>query len=319
MKYTKQYTSAASDWSHLPVGTEFRIEGIDRHFVIDDYGSALVGRKTVDLYFPSKREMWRWGLRHVNIIITKMGDFEKSRRILAARRGWRHCRAMLVSIDKKANRISPDLIKPKMMGFVVAGLQSGPKIKGGERLLSRKNGTRSSKVVPVDEPEVIRYFGPELSPENNLIQFAAAAPLPPPRRDSFFESRMHTIAPIVPLQHVPLNKRIELAPASPAALRKREAFKRAVLGDIFLSVVIPDPIERVIEPKSNVFRARKRPRFRRPGQRAQVAANQSFALAPSNIPTSASPEFFEPLITDPIASRIISGGNDSLFSETRLI
>ena len=99
LQYTGDYTSAASDWSHLPVGTKFKIEGIDKIFIIDDYGSALVGRETVDLYYPTRRGMNNWGLRHVDIEILEFGDYEKSREILTERRGWRHCRKMLASIN----------------------------------------------------------------------------------------------------------------------------------------------------------------------------------------------------------------------------
>ena len=102
LRYSKAYTSAASDWSRYPVGTEFRIKGIDRHYVIDDYGSALVGKDTIDLYFPSKSAMNKWGAKHVDIVITKHGDFERSKEILSQRTGWKHCRKMHASIEENA-------------------------------------------------------------------------------------------------------------------------------------------------------------------------------------------------------------------------
>ncbi|MDB6004330.1 MAG: 3d domain, partial [Prosthecobacter sp.] len=46
--------SAAADWSVYPVGTQFKIEGESYVYQVDDYGSALVGTKTIDLYRPSK-------------------------------------------------------------------------------------------------------------------------------------------------------------------------------------------------------------------------------------------------------------------------
>lgn len=91
--------SAASDWSFMPVGTEFRIKGLPNLFVIDDYGSALVGKKTIDLYFPTKKLMRAWGTRHVEIEIVKMGSFEKSREILTPRRQYAHIRKMLVGLN----------------------------------------------------------------------------------------------------------------------------------------------------------------------------------------------------------------------------
>ena len=35
--------SAASDWSRFPLGTRFRIVATNEEYVIDDYGSALIG------------------------------------------------------------------------------------------------------------------------------------------------------------------------------------------------------------------------------------------------------------------------------------
>lgn len=106
LRSSREYTSAAADWSRFPVGTEFRIAGINRHFVIDDYGWALTGKDTIDLYFTSKKEMNRWGARHVDIIITKYGDYEKSKRILAHRTKWSHCRRMLADIKKNQENYS---------------------------------------------------------------------------------------------------------------------------------------------------------------------------------------------------------------------
>lgn len=108
LKYSQNYTSAASDWSRYPVGTEFRISGLDRQFVIDDYGRALVGKDTIDLYFPSKTEMNRWGVKNVDIIITKYGDFEKSRQILSQRVHHEHCLQMLTNIDANFSDGKPE-------------------------------------------------------------------------------------------------------------------------------------------------------------------------------------------------------------------
>jgi 3D (Asp-Asp-Asp) domain-containing protein len=108
LKYSQTYTSAASDWSRYPVGTEFRIKGLNRHFVIDDYGRALVGKDTIDLYFPSKSEMNRWGVKNVDIIITKYGDFEKSRKILSQRVHYEHCLEMLTGINANFREGEPE-------------------------------------------------------------------------------------------------------------------------------------------------------------------------------------------------------------------
>lgn len=77
--------SAAADWSVYPVGTVFKIQGDNHMYEIDDYGSALVGTNTIDLYKPSKAEMNEWGARHVNIEVLKWGSFSKSIAIMKER------------------------------------------------------------------------------------------------------------------------------------------------------------------------------------------------------------------------------------------
>lgn len=90
--------SAAADWSVFPVGTIFQIEGSSYIYQVDDYGSALVGTNTIDLYKPSKTEMNQWGVRNVNIRILRWGSFSKSLSILKPRTHWGH-------VDKMADRI----------------------------------------------------------------------------------------------------------------------------------------------------------------------------------------------------------------------
>ena len=90
--------SAAADWSVYPVGTIFQIEGTPYIYQVDDYGSALVGTNTIDLYKPSKTEMNQWGVRNVNIRILRWGSFSKSLSILKPRTHLGH-------VDKMADRI----------------------------------------------------------------------------------------------------------------------------------------------------------------------------------------------------------------------
>lgn len=94
LKRTAAYTSAAADWSRFPLGTVFRIKGDPRTYVVDDYGSALVGTDTIDIYHLCKPTMNNWGVRHVDIEILKFGCFKKSKKILASRRHVDHCDQM---------------------------------------------------------------------------------------------------------------------------------------------------------------------------------------------------------------------------------
>lgn len=91
--------SAAADWSVFPVGTIFQIEGLPYIYQVDDYGSALVGTNTIDLYKPDKATMKAWGVRNVNIRVLKWGSFSKSLSILKPRTAYPHIRAMVSRIQ----------------------------------------------------------------------------------------------------------------------------------------------------------------------------------------------------------------------------
>jgi 3D (Asp-Asp-Asp) domain-containing protein len=93
--------SAASDWSHFPLGTRFRIADTNEEYVIDDYGTALVGTGTIDLYKPSRLDMRRWGVRHVDIDVLKWGSEEESLKVLAPRTKHRCVRQMVASLQQK--------------------------------------------------------------------------------------------------------------------------------------------------------------------------------------------------------------------------
>lgn len=98
-----QIRSAAADWSIYPVGTVFQIKGDPSLYVVDDYGSALVGTKTIDLYKPSFSAMNLWGTRRVTIQVIKWGSFEKSLVILKPRAYKApHIRRMVASIEGRA-------------------------------------------------------------------------------------------------------------------------------------------------------------------------------------------------------------------------
>lgn len=94
--------SAAADWSRYPVGTQFRIAGQPGIvYEVDDYGGALVGTGTIDLYKPTFSAMNRWGVRHVDIEVIQWGSFARSLKVLKPRTKWSHVRRMVQSIRKK--------------------------------------------------------------------------------------------------------------------------------------------------------------------------------------------------------------------------
>jgi len=96
--------SAASDWSRFPLGTRFRIAATNEEYIIDDYGTALVGTETIDLYKASRLDMHRWGVRHVDIDILQWGSEEQSLKVLAPR-CKNHCvRQMVSALEKKREK-----------------------------------------------------------------------------------------------------------------------------------------------------------------------------------------------------------------------
>ena len=105
LRYTDRVRSAAADWSFYPVGTTFRIKGLPYLYVVDDYGSALLGTGTVDIYKPSKDVMNQWGRRNVEITVVQWGSMTRSAELLSQRTKYDHCRKMLANIVRQR----PDL------------------------------------------------------------------------------------------------------------------------------------------------------------------------------------------------------------------
>jgi 3D (Asp-Asp-Asp) domain-containing protein len=105
LKYGK-VKSAAADWSRFPYGTIFKIAGDSTVYQIDDYGSALVGTNTIDLYKPSKSSMRHWGVRKVDIKILRWGSYQKSLDIMEERTRHRHVGTMVAAINRKLRKSS---------------------------------------------------------------------------------------------------------------------------------------------------------------------------------------------------------------------
>jgi 3D (Asp-Asp-Asp) domain-containing protein len=93
--------SAAADWSRFPLGTRFRICSTREEFIIDDYGTALVGTNTIDLYKPTKLEMKRWGVRVVDIDVLQWGSEQKSLEVLGPRSKHPQVQSMLTALHTK--------------------------------------------------------------------------------------------------------------------------------------------------------------------------------------------------------------------------
>ena len=95
-------TSAAADWSEFPLGTRFRVLENKAEYIVDDYGSAMVGTRTIDLYMPHSRAMREWGTRTVDIEILEWGSPRASMEVLLPREGTRYVGKMLVSLRRQS-------------------------------------------------------------------------------------------------------------------------------------------------------------------------------------------------------------------------
>lgn len=105
LNYTEQVRSAAADWSVYPLGTKFKIKGEPYTYVIDDYGSALEGTATIDIYQPSKALMRQWGRRIVEIQVIEWGSSVRSMETLAKRRKYIHCNKMYASLKEQSRHV----------------------------------------------------------------------------------------------------------------------------------------------------------------------------------------------------------------------
>ena len=102
LRFGSEVSSASADWSWLPVGTRFRVKETGRNYVVEDYGSALVGKRTVDLYMPNQPMMREWGVRTVNIEILEWGSPAMSRMLLERRKEGRSARRMLSAMEERS-------------------------------------------------------------------------------------------------------------------------------------------------------------------------------------------------------------------------
>lgn len=115
--------SAAADWSRYPLGTVFRIsEQPGVLYQVDDYGSALVGTDTIDLYKPNRQLMNDWGVRHVNIEVIKWGSYRQSMQLIKDRTRFPHVRKMFNSLQQRLFEVTGQPTPPASQFPVMAML-----------------------------------------------------------------------------------------------------------------------------------------------------------------------------------------------------
>lgn len=91
--------SAAADWSRWPMGTTFRLLSTGQIYRVEDYGWALSGRNTIDLYMANTRDMNTWGARAEPIQILRWGDPQQSLDFLRAHQDYKHVRRMVLELE----------------------------------------------------------------------------------------------------------------------------------------------------------------------------------------------------------------------------
>ena len=91
--------SAAADWSRWPVGTTFRLLSTGQIYRVEDYGWALSGRNTIDLYMSNARDMNNWGARVEPIQVLQWGNPEESLRLLEPHQGYPHIKRMVLELE----------------------------------------------------------------------------------------------------------------------------------------------------------------------------------------------------------------------------
>ena len=83
------------------LGTRFKLLSTGHEYVIEDYGSALVGRQTIDLFFPKRAQVRNWGVRHEQIEILEWGSQAMSLKLLAPRSRNSHVAIMIAQLKKQ--------------------------------------------------------------------------------------------------------------------------------------------------------------------------------------------------------------------------
>lgn len=94
-----QIGSAAADWSRWPAGTVFRLLSTGQNYRVEDYGWALSGRNTIDLYMANQREMNSWGARQETIEVLKWGDPQESLQFLRRHQDYKHIKRMVLELE----------------------------------------------------------------------------------------------------------------------------------------------------------------------------------------------------------------------------
>ena len=98
-KSSPRIGSAAADWSRWPMGTTFRLLSTGQMYRVEDYGWALSGRNTIDLYMANQRDMNNWGARQEPIQVLHWGDPQESLQFLRGHQDYKHIKRMVLELE----------------------------------------------------------------------------------------------------------------------------------------------------------------------------------------------------------------------------
>jgi hypothetical protein len=111
----------------------FRIVETGEIYQVDDYGWALAGTNTIDLYKPSRQAMNAWGTKHVTIENLQWGDPARSLAVLRPRARYRHIERMVHELKERYAELSRPVptssaqtVAVQAVGAPVAASQPAP-------------------------------------------------------------------------------------------------------------------------------------------------------------------------------------------------
>jgi hypothetical protein len=81
------------------MGTTFRLLSTGQTYRVEDYGWALSGRNTIDLYMSNRRDMNTWGARQEPIQILHWGDAQQSLQVLQSHTDHKHIKRMVLELQ----------------------------------------------------------------------------------------------------------------------------------------------------------------------------------------------------------------------------
>jgi len=148
--------SAAADWSRWPAGTLFRIRETGELYQVDDYGWALSGTNTIDLYKSSREAMNQWGVRGVTIENLQWGDPNASLAILRQRSHYRHVQRMIRELVERREELAQSVPAMGAPPAPVVALMPAPAPAPAAPVIMASASTQNApRAIPVSRTNAV--------------------------------------------------------------------------------------------------------------------------------------------------------------------